>query len=294
MGRHFEVRAAAMAKTSAANAKLYSRHSKEIYMAAKAGEPDPSMNQALKKTIEKAKASLVKKAQENRITIDSLKKDYEIAEITVKQLENQLASTEAKVLAGIATYADVIKLKNNIESAKNNLISIKNNENKTRKELLIMTGWRQDASAEITDLPLLNIDEINQLSISNDSIKAIENNYDLKILKRKLENANENKTIGTLENEIKTQKETVLTSVNTSFNELQTKVMSYEYSQNQFNTQKQSHSLNKRKYNLGLCSLNELKDSEITLKNAELTLEKTKIELFKAYENYKTIVNGLI
>ena len=37
MGRHFEVRAAAMAKTAAANAKLYSRHSKEIYMAAKAG-----------------------------------------------------------------------------------------------------------------------------------------------------------------------------------------------------------------------------------------------------------------
>ena len=55
MGRHFEVRAAAMAKTAAANAKLYSRHSKEIYMAAKAGEPDPDMNQALKKTIEKAK-----------------------------------------------------------------------------------------------------------------------------------------------------------------------------------------------------------------------------------------------
>lgn len=59
MGRHFEVRAAAMAKTSAANAKLYSRHSKEIYMAAKAGEPNPEMNQALKKTIEKAKANNV-------------------------------------------------------------------------------------------------------------------------------------------------------------------------------------------------------------------------------------------
>lgn len=59
MGRHFEVRAAAMAKTAAANAKLYSRHSKEIYMAAKAGEPNPDMNQALKKTIEKAKANNV-------------------------------------------------------------------------------------------------------------------------------------------------------------------------------------------------------------------------------------------
>ena len=59
MGRHFEVRAAAMAKTAAANAKLYSRHSKEIYMAAKAGVPDPDMNQSLKRVIEKAKAAQV-------------------------------------------------------------------------------------------------------------------------------------------------------------------------------------------------------------------------------------------
>lgn len=59
MGRHFEVRAAAMAKTSAANAKLFSRFSKEIYMAAKSGEPDPSMNQGLKKVIERAKANNV-------------------------------------------------------------------------------------------------------------------------------------------------------------------------------------------------------------------------------------------
>ena len=59
MGRHFEVIAAAMAKTSAANAKLFSRFSKEIYMAAKAGEPDPSMNQGLKKVIERAKANNV-------------------------------------------------------------------------------------------------------------------------------------------------------------------------------------------------------------------------------------------
>ncbi len=55
MGRHFEVRAAAMAKTSAANAKLYSRHSKEIYVAAKSGEPDPDMNQTLKKSNRKSK-----------------------------------------------------------------------------------------------------------------------------------------------------------------------------------------------------------------------------------------------
>ena len=59
MGRAHEVRAASMAKTAAAKTKIYSRYGKEIYMAAKGGVPDPSMNVTLKRVIEKAKAAQV-------------------------------------------------------------------------------------------------------------------------------------------------------------------------------------------------------------------------------------------
>jgi len=59
MGRAFEVRKAAMAKTSLAKAKVYSRYGKEVYVAAKAGVPDPEMNPTLKRVIEKAKANQV-------------------------------------------------------------------------------------------------------------------------------------------------------------------------------------------------------------------------------------------
>ena len=55
MGRHFEVRAAAMAATSAKKSALYMRASKEIYMAAKSGLPDPESNLALRSAIEKYK-----------------------------------------------------------------------------------------------------------------------------------------------------------------------------------------------------------------------------------------------
>lgn len=59
MGRAFEVRKAAMAKTNAAKTKVYARFGKELYIAAKAGVPDPEMNQSLKRVIEKAKAAQV-------------------------------------------------------------------------------------------------------------------------------------------------------------------------------------------------------------------------------------------
>ena len=45
MGRHFEVRAASMAATAKKKSAIYMRASKEIYMAAKKGVPDPNSNE---------------------------------------------------------------------------------------------------------------------------------------------------------------------------------------------------------------------------------------------------------
>lgn len=49
MGRAYEVRKAAMAKTAARKGKEYARFGAIIYKAAKSGIPDPELNQALKK-----------------------------------------------------------------------------------------------------------------------------------------------------------------------------------------------------------------------------------------------------
>ena len=61
MGRHFEVRAAAMAASGAKKSALYMRASKEIYMAAKSGLPDPDSNLALRSAIDKYKGQSVPK-----------------------------------------------------------------------------------------------------------------------------------------------------------------------------------------------------------------------------------------
>ena len=61
MGRAHEVRAKAMAATAAARSALFMRASKEIYMAAKSGIPDPDSNLALRSAIEKWKGQNVTK-----------------------------------------------------------------------------------------------------------------------------------------------------------------------------------------------------------------------------------------
>ncbi len=55
MGRIFEKRKHSIFKTAAQNSKLYSKYSKQLYMAAKNGVPDPDANPVLRTCVERAK-----------------------------------------------------------------------------------------------------------------------------------------------------------------------------------------------------------------------------------------------
>jgi len=55
MGRAFERRKASIFKTAAQNSKLYAKYSKQLYVAAKNGVPDPAANPILRSLVEKAK-----------------------------------------------------------------------------------------------------------------------------------------------------------------------------------------------------------------------------------------------
>lgn len=59
MGRTFENRKAAMAKTAGMKTKLYSKFGKELYVCAKSGGADPAANLTLRRLIEKAKRNQV-------------------------------------------------------------------------------------------------------------------------------------------------------------------------------------------------------------------------------------------
>lgn len=59
MGRAYQNRKESMAKTSDANARVYSKFSREIYVCAKSGGPDPDGNLALRSLLDRAKKAQV-------------------------------------------------------------------------------------------------------------------------------------------------------------------------------------------------------------------------------------------
>ena len=72
MGRAYQNRKESMAKTSDMNARIYSKHSRSIYVCAKSGGTDPEGNVALRTLIERAKrdqvpAHVIKKAVDKAV-----------------------------------------------------------------------------------------------------------------------------------------------------------------------------------------------------------------------------------
>jgi YebC/PmpR family DNA-binding regulatory protein len=146
MGRAFEVRKASMMKTGMAKTKLYSRYSKEIYLAAKSGGADVEANLTLKRLMEKAKkdqvpADVIKRAvdkvnsgqgedyKENRyegfgpngatIIVDCLTDN---ANRTISEVKNCFTKSENKLgvtgsVAHMYEFVGILSIKNIDEDA---------------------------------------------------------------------------------------------------------------------------------------------------------------------------------
>ena len=119
MGRHFEVRAAAMAATAKAKSAIYMRASKEIYAAAKSGVPDPESNLALRSAIEKYRKdeATYSKLKEHidiewlfpaKCAIGLYSNQYDVSEIKpkFKSLCNSLGITKVAENVGIENFID--------------------------------------------------------------------------------------------------------------------------------------------------------------------------------------------
>lgn len=148
MGRAHEVRAASMAKTALAKSKKYSKWGKEILDCAKAGDPNPDMNQPLKKLIEKAKkdqcpADVIKRALEKAAGL----KSGNMKETTYEGMGPGRVAVIVECLTDNVnrTFTDVRqafgKTGGNIGSAVGHLFS--------RKAKYVFTGMSEDETLEV-------------------------------------------------------------------------------------------------------------------------------------------------
>lgn len=247
-------------------------------------------------TYESARLSLVQNTKALMISYYSKDVSKEALQKAVEVAELNLANAQARVAVGMATNLDVLSAKEAVIKANKTLSDQSNAALADRDKLLIMTGFKTDSQANIGLVPVLSEEElqnIDKINVEEDIKKAVEENYALKINKRKLGNAKSDTQIKSLNSTISSGTENIKANVQTLHKNLVNAKDKLNLLKAELELSSKDLETIRQKKNLGMATQLEVANKE--LENIKKNTEKKQAELALrlALENYNSAVNGL-
>jgi len=247
-------------------------------------------------TYESARLSLVQNTKALMISYYSKDVSKEALQKAVEVAELNLANAQARVAVGMATNLDVLSSKEAVIKANKTLSDQSNAALADRDKLLIMTGFKTDSQANIGLVPVLSEEElqnIDKINVEEDIKKALEENYALKINKRKLGNAKSDTQIKSLNSTISSGTENIKANVQTLHKNLVNAKDKLNLLKAELELSSKDLETIRQKKNLGMATQLEVANKE--LENIKKNTEKKQAELALrlALENYNSAVNGL-
>lgn len=247
-------------------------------------------------TYESARLSLVQNTKALMISYYSKDVSKEALQKAVEVAELNLANAQARVAVGMATNLDVLSAKEAVIKANKTLSDQSNAALADRDKLLIMTGFKTDSQANIGLVPVLSEEElqnIDKINLEEDIKKAVEENYALKINKRKLGNAKSDTQIKSLNSTISSGTENIKANVQTLHKNLLNAKDKLNLLKAELELSSKDLETIRQKKNLGMATQLEVANKE--LENIKKNTEKKQAELALrlALENYNSAVNGL-
>ena len=247
-------------------------------------------------TYESARLSLVQNTKALMISYYSKDVAKEALQKAVEVAELNLANAQARVAVGMATNLDVLSAKEAVIKSNKTLSDQNNAALADRDKLLIMTGFKTDSQANIGLVPVLSEEElqnIDKINVEEDIKKALEENYALKINKRKLGNAKSDTQIKSLNSTISSGTENIKANVQTLHKNLVNAKDKLNLLKAELELSSKDLETIRQKKNLGMATQLEVANKE--LENIKKNTEKKQAELALrlALENYNSAVNGL-
>ena len=247
-------------------------------------------------TYESARLSLVQNTKALMISYYTKDMSKEALQKSVEVAELNLANAQARVAVGMATNLDILSAKEAVIKANKELNDQSNAALADKDKLLIMTGFKTDSQANIGLVPVLSEEElqnIDKINIEEDIKKALEENYTLKINKRKLVNAKSDTQIKSLNSSINSNTENIKANVRTLHKNLLNAKDKLNLLKAELELSSKDLETIRQKKNLGMATQLEVANKE--LENIKKNTEKKQAELALrlALENYNSAVNGL-
>lgn len=242
---------------------------------------------------DKTEAELVKQAQELMITYWNQTYSLESLKESEKLAAQSSQSEEIKLAAGMSTQTAVLSAREALSNAQASIITAQSNLDSTRQQLCLMLGWAYGDTVEISQVPEPDLAAMDAVDLEADIVKGLENNFDLKITQRRVENATAGYTKSSQEQTLKSQREAVSGSVKSAYNDMMLAKSDYEQAKQAYDLAKADYEAASRKLAAGVMTQNAFNSQESSYRTAQVNVKTSELALLTAQVGYYWAVNGL-
>lgn len=250
-------------------------------------------SEIFKMTYDQTEATLVSNAQTNMISYHQKARDLDLKKKNRELLAATYDSVVLKMNHGMATQMDVLTAQENLQNADAAILTAESDLENTRQKLCVMLGWRYDASPEIREIPAVDLNRIQSMDPAADKAKALENNYTLRINKKKLANSSNNSKKESLQMTIDDNIQRIGSSVDSAYKNVIQSQTAYQQAAVSLEVASKNMEAAERKMQIGTLSRLDYLTQQYAYLQAQVAMEDASMALFQAVESYDWNINGL-
>ena len=257
------------------------------------GDENVSDGDVVKWGYDKTEKSLVQSAQNLMITYWNSVLSLENSRNTRETAEMACQTAELQAAAGTATQTAVLNAKDTLLQAEAAITSAESTITSTKENLCLMMGWKYGAEVEIGALPEPEPSMSSTINLEEDLVRAVENNYELKILAREAKNAKVGATQRQYEETLKSSEEAVKANVKSVWQSLLLAENQYAQTIKSFELEEKNMQSAERRKAAGTMSQNAYQSQQTSYMKAKTEKETAALSLLKAQYAYQWAVDGL-
>ena len=250
-------------------------------------------SEIFKMTYDQTEATLVSNAQTNMISYHQKARDLDLKKKNRELLAATYDSVVLKMNHGMATQMDVLTAQENLQNADAAILTAESDLENTRQKLCVMLGWRYDASPEIREIPAVDLNRIQSMDPAADKARALENNYTLRINKKKLANSSNNSKKESLQMTIDDNIQRIGSSVDSAYKNVIQSQTAYQQAAVSLEVASKNMEAAERKMQIGTLSRLDYLTQQYAYLQAQVAMEDASMALFQAVESYDWNINGL-
>ena len=235
---------------------------------------------------------LTNAAQSLMISWQSLGIQKESAEKTETLYRELYENAQTQKSAGLATDQDVLEAYNGWQETSISLQSLEDSMTNLSQTLCLLLGMDESGAVTLQEIPAVDVSEISELNLENDTKTAISYNTD--IISERNESAKGTAAVANKDRQLDELEDKVTRKMKQLYENVQEAKQSYDAAQTGYRSAEITWNNAQAQYSMGMLSKAEYLQKEIAYIQKKTNYEAADLSLLQALETYRWAMKGIV